>query len=185
MDQVKHAFVKLALQTHPDKEGGSAAKFLLVRQAFEAIQQQEEEETNGGGGGPMGWSAQELQEWWRQEMGEFLSFDMSEDTRHEVIRAYHTMGPSAGRDKGGYWEMARQLAEREEANNNKNGNRNSNSKEEVHQHHRMVTIMSTTTTTAMRVHGSSHHHHHNGDQGIHRSLEEKKKKWFEKTRDRK
>lgn len=103
---VKQAFIKLALQTHPDQVGnqnGSVEKFLRIRQAFESIQH---ESKNGGkNAGPSGWSAEELQEWWRQETGEFLSFHMSNQTRHEVIRAYHTMGPTAGRDKGGYWEM--------------------------------------------------------------------------------
>lgn len=128
MKVVKQAFVQLALQTHPDKEGGSAAEFLKVRQAFEEILAQHDDDNNNGNGGngnnnngrrPKGWSTEDLQHWWQQETGEFLSFEMSHSTRQEVIRAYHTMGPSDDvgpmRDKGGYWEMARQLAEREAA----------------------------------------------------------------------
>lgn len=103
-DEVKRAFVQLALQTHPDQQQGkdeknaatSTAAFLRIRQAFEQIQQ----EQHGGRHGPSGWSAQELRDWWQEETGEFLSFAMSESTRHEVIRAYHTMGPGSGRDKG-------------------------------------------------------------------------------------
>lgn len=112
MKDVQRAFVKLALQTHPDKPGGSAARFLQIRQAFESIRNSN---TGGGGGGGAEWTSAELEEWWQQETGEFLRFEMSHDTRRQVIDAYRTMGPSAGRDKGGYWEMARQLAEREDA----------------------------------------------------------------------
>mgnify|MGYP005854382711 CR=1 FL=1 len=106
LDQVKRAFVQLAMKTHPDQQGGSAEQFLRIRQAFENIQQQRH------GKGPPGWSANELKEWWEEETGEFLSFSMNDDTRQEVIKAFNTMGPE-GRDKGGYWEMARQLAERD------------------------------------------------------------------------
>eukprot|EP00977_Amphora_coffeiformis_P025200 scaffold18607_cov98-Amphora_coffeaeformis.AAC.1 len=95
------------MKTHPDQHGGSAEQFLHIRHAFESIQQQLQ------GKGPPGWSAEELKEWWEDETGDFLSFSMSDDTRQEVIDAFHAMGPTEGRDKGGYWEMARQLAERD------------------------------------------------------------------------
>ena len=126
-DQVKQAFIKLALQTHPDQQGGSSTSdFLRIRQAFETILRQEKD--NHSSNGPTGWSAEELKTWWEQETGEFLSFAMTDETRQEVIHAFRTMGHTAAaqgqhRDKGGYWEMARQLTEREDAMKRNNGGR--------------------------------------------------------------
>lgn len=108
-DTVRRAFVQLALRHHPDrsKGGSSAHEFVRIRQAFEAIQE------GSASSSPKGWSESEIQDWYRQETGEYLSFDMCEQTRREVVHAYRTLS-QGGKDKGGYWEMARQLAERED-----------------------------------------------------------------------
>jgi DnaJ-class molecular chaperone len=120
-DTVKTAFLKAALQHHPDhsKQADTAA-FIRIRQAFEEIVSQTSAtstETYGTATSPVvqTWKSDaEFQAWFRQATGEFLAFDMNHDTRQEVIRAYRTMS-AGGKDKGGYWEMARQLAEREDA----------------------------------------------------------------------
>lgn len=121
-ETVKAAFLKAALQHHPDhsKEPDTTA-FLRVRQAFEAIAYVSRSQDGDDGGAdtagkrkPSWKSDAEFQEWFRANTGEFLSFEMNHQTRQEVIRVYRTMS-SGGRDKGGYWEMARLLAEREDA----------------------------------------------------------------------
>lgn len=100
--QAKEAFIQLAHQYHPDKETGCVDTFLRVRRAFEALQEaqgiKEDEST--------------MNEWFHQETGEFLTSEMTESTRQEVLEAFRTLKPS-GLDKGGYWTMARMLAERD------------------------------------------------------------------------
>jgi DnaJ-class molecular chaperone len=121
-DTVKTAFLKAALQHHPDhsKQANTAA-FIRIRQAFEEIVSQTSATSTDTSVGTttspvvQTWKSDaEFQAWFRQATGEFLAFDMNHDTRQEVIRAYRTMS-AGGKDKGGYWEMARQLAEREDA----------------------------------------------------------------------
>lgn len=138
-EEVRRAFVKLALQHHPDlsqskqpaaandgdkqqEEGAttSSTKFIRIRQAFETIRNSildpdsVESDIDDVSTTFDDWTAEELREWYKQETGEWLTFDMCERTRHEVIHVYNTMS-QGGKDKGGYWEMARQLAEREES----------------------------------------------------------------------
>lgn len=126
-DEVRRAFVKLALEHHPDlspDDGEGAKKFISIRKAFETIRNEmlgidsDNPDSSGTAGeedatSPFaGWSPEELREWYRQETGEWLSFDICDKTRNEIIHVYNTMS-AGGKDKGGYWEMARQLAERE------------------------------------------------------------------------
>jgi hypothetical protein len=54
----------------------------------------------------------DLEPYFRHRTNEFLTFQMDETTRKEVIHVYNSMA-RGGNDKGGYWDMARQLAERE------------------------------------------------------------------------
>jgi DnaJ-class molecular chaperone len=124
-DTVKTAFLKAALQHHPDhSKHADTAAFIRIRKAFEEIVSQTGESsciasTDTTKRSPVvvqkTWKSDaEFQAWFRQATGEFLTFDMNHDTRQEVIRAYRTMS-AGGKDKGGYWEMARQLAEQEDA----------------------------------------------------------------------
>jgi hypothetical protein len=115
-DKVKRAFVKLALEKHPDQEGGSAEAFIAIRGAYEAIRKEisvEDSSENHADDPSAYWSPAELQEWFQRETGAFLSFEMCDKTRKEVINVYKTMS-HGGKDKGGYWDMARTLAEQEE-----------------------------------------------------------------------
>lgn len=131
-DHVKQAFVRLALEKHPDRVGSSNSnnasttksltpteEFVQIRQAFEAIHQlrrgtKDDENENDDDYWPDG------DEWWMYDDEDgivsnlFTSLKMSHDTRQEVINVYKTMAPG-GKDKGGYWDMARQMAERQEA----------------------------------------------------------------------
>lgn len=125
---VRLAFVKLALEHHPDRDSGSTENFLKIRQAFEEIQQDQagsdgsssrggtgSSNSGGGGGGrtPSGWTEDELREWYQEETGDFATFTITESTRQEVIEVYKTMLESGKAPKGGYWDYARQLTERE------------------------------------------------------------------------
>jgi DnaJ domain len=130
-ETVKAAFLKAALRHHPDhSKETDGAEFVRIRGAFEAIvsyhnntqmnpvkgnnQQSKPWWVKDEKKPPVWKNDAEFQEWFKQATGEHLSFDMNHETRQEVIRVYRTMS-SGGKDKGGYWEMARQLAEREDA----------------------------------------------------------------------
>lgn len=77
------------------------------------------------------WSSDaEFREWFRHETSKHLTFEMCDKTRAEVIHVYKTMS-QGGKDKGGYWEMARQLAERETTVGMKFDSRNSITKLEA------------------------------------------------------
>jgi DnaJ-domain-containing protein 1 len=124
---VRLAFVKLALEHHPDRDSGSTENFLKIRAAFEEIQQDQNggntdgsgrADRKGGGSGssggvPFGWTEDELREWYQEETGDFATFTITESTRQEVIEVYKTMLQSGKAPKGGYWDYARQLTERE------------------------------------------------------------------------
>jgi hypothetical protein len=125
---VRRAFVQLALEHHPDRASGSTENFLRIRQAFEDIQHAQggndddddaSVESRGRSSSsrrsstPSGWTPDELRQWYQDETGEFLAFSMSECTRQEVIQEYKRMSVGGKAPKGGYWELARQLTERE------------------------------------------------------------------------
>lgn len=140
-ETVQRAFVQLALKHHPDTSPhhgngeGTTDEFLRIRAALEHIRDIKFDTSNNKTNpidnndgaydwrqAPEDWSDLEYEEWLRfvndpAREREYLSFDMSESTRHEVIDAYKTMrqhGNAVGHDRGGYWEMARQIVEREE-----------------------------------------------------------------------
>ena len=156
LDQVKHTFLQLALQKHPDVAGsGSADEFMKIRQAFESIVQAEKAkrqqkqkhrsssiefdkvEVNRSQGSirytghvpPPGeddddeFDPDHWQSWFHRRTGMNLAFEMSEQTRREVIHAYQTLS-AGGKDKGGYWELARQLAEHADIVDRTNSNSN-------------------------------------------------------------
>lgn len=104
-DTVKSAFIKAALLHHPDRKGGNQEKFLVVREAFETILKQNEEQK------ALYKNEQDFNRWFEEESKHVLSFEMSDATMKEVVRVYRTMS-SGGKDKGGYWEMARLITER-------------------------------------------------------------------------
>lgn len=114
-DTVKAAFLKLAIKYHPD-QSGSQEDFLRVRGAFEQIVDSLKPK-NGEPKTRIYSSEEEFTAWFQNETKQFLSFEMSNATVNEVVKVYKTMSPS-GKDKGGYWEMARLLAERQ-ANSNR------------------------------------------------------------------
>lgn len=113
--QVKEAFLKLALEFHPDRQGKNDNKknseeFIRIRKAFEVIKA----DSNGRAEAtdePQ-WSEEEFREFMVEQTSEFLSFRMDHDTRQEVIDTVDKLSPG-GLDRGGTWLMARMLAERE------------------------------------------------------------------------
>jgi curved DNA-binding protein CbpA len=117
-ETVKAAFIKAALVHHPDhsKLPDSASEFIRIRQAFEQIvscigtveKANDIQENN-----PIWESDADFNEWFNIATGEYLAFEMNHQTRKEVIHVYRTMS-SGGLDRGGHWEMARQLTERED-----------------------------------------------------------------------
>ena len=111
--EVKAAFVKLALEHHPDtstsKCPSSGDQFTRIRQAFESIQQ-----VNGQTKvieQPQQWSDESLRIWILHETGQNLSFQMNAETRRQVASAASLS--QGGLDKGGMWELARTIARQE------------------------------------------------------------------------
>lgn len=105
---VKQAFLQAAMQYHPDlKDDKCDEQFIRIRQAFEQIVNKDDESN-------IFVNDKDLEPYFRHHTREFLAFDMDESTRKEVISVYENMS-RGGNDKGGYWDMARQLAEREAA----------------------------------------------------------------------
>jgi hypothetical protein len=118
-ETVKAAFIKAALRHHPDhsKSPDSTSEFVRIRQAFEQIvsstaagKHANDDDSNG----PVVWETDaDFNEWFKMATGEHLAFEMNHQTRQEVIHVYRTMS-AGGLDRGGHWEMARQLTERED-----------------------------------------------------------------------
>ena len=112
--------MKLALQHHPDRQGGgedktpnttdTTATFIQIRQAFEVIR----EGKNGRAEATdeSQWSEEDLREFMEEQTTAFLSFKMDHETRKAVIQTVTDLSPG-GLDRGGTWEMARMLAQRE------------------------------------------------------------------------
>jgi len=140
-ETVQRAFVQLALKHHPDTSShhgngeGTTDDFLRIRAALEHIRSikfgtnnkktssfdNDNDAAYDWRQAPDEWSDLEYEAWLRfvndpTVERDYLSFDMSESTKQEVMDAYKTMqhGNAVGHDKGGYWEMARQIVEREE-----------------------------------------------------------------------
>lgn len=112
LDEAKQAFLKLAMKKHPDR-GGSAKEFIRIRSAFSRIMSSDDNKDIHEDTGSSNSKYPEWQVWFHQNTGMDLSFEMSDATREEVVRVYRTLA-QGGKDKGGYWDMARQLAEQEE-----------------------------------------------------------------------
>lgn len=109
---VKRAFVEHALKKHPDQEGGSVEDFLLIREAYDSVRNSLAGPNKSSSDPTANWSISEMQAWFRKETGDYLTFEMCDKTRKEVIEVYSKMSRPLN-DKGGYWEMARILTERE------------------------------------------------------------------------
>jgi hypothetical protein len=113
--RVKQAFLKAAMRYHPDlSKNATTGDFVRIRQAFEQIVNNDDKDNDDtDDNSPANWMEDvDLEPYFRHRTNEFLTFDMDDQTRKEVIQVYETMS-RGGNDKGGYWEMARQLAERE------------------------------------------------------------------------
>lgn len=118
---VKVTFLKQAMKYHPDRSDNKtkdSAAFVRARHAFEQIM---DDHKNGRTkSNDQSWqdtstkwnSDDEFNDWFHRETTGHVSFSMCEKTRQEVIQVYKTLS-HGGRDKGGYWDMARQIAERE------------------------------------------------------------------------
>jgi DnaJ domain len=115
-EHVKKAFLKLALEHHPDTSksspSSSAETFTQIRQAFESIQHVNGQATIVGAI-PEKWNDESLQSWFHQQTGQNLSFRMDAATRRQVADAA-AMSPG-GLDKGGMWELARTIASEEKS----------------------------------------------------------------------
>ena len=104
-EQVKTAFVTLALQHHPDtSQKLSTERFTQIRQAFESIQ-----EGGGGGGLASGPVARPIVV--RQHDSLQTTVHLDAATRREVAKVANMS--HAGLDKGGMWDFARMIAQEE------------------------------------------------------------------------
>jgi hypothetical protein len=109
----------------PQKDLLPAAKhdeFVKVRSAYETIRAEHERRRQGAASSssssesPASFGRDALRSWYFRETGEELSvgFAMEDATRREVVHVHATLAPG-GLDRGGMWEMARQLAATENA----------------------------------------------------------------------
>ena len=117
-ETVKHAFLRAAMEHHPDQHArddvaAATDRFVRIRKAFEEIVIDKPDDDNGDDA-PDSWKTDpDLAPYFRVT-NEFLTFNMDSKTRKEVIHVFRTMS-HGGKDKGGYWDMARLIAEREAA----------------------------------------------------------------------
>lgn len=101
-EQVKTAFVTLALQYHPDtSQASSAERFNQIRQAFESIQ----------GGGKHQIEPTTGPKVVRQHDSLHTTVHLDAATRREVAKVANMS--HAGLDKGGMWDFARMIAQEE------------------------------------------------------------------------
>lgn len=113
---VKETFIKLAHQHHPDRQqdktenDDAVAAFIRIRQAFEIIREGKHGKAEATSESQ--WGEEELVDFKNERTAEFLSFKMDHDTRQAVIQTVTDLSPG-GLDRGGTWEMARMLAQRE------------------------------------------------------------------------
>jgi molecular chaperone DnaJ len=96
-DEVKKAFRRLAVQYHPDKEGGDEAKFKEVNEAYEVLKDQSKRQRydqfghagvggNGGGGNPFeGFGGQ----------GQNINFDFGDMGLGDIFSSFFGGGPGA------------------------------------------------------------------------------------------
>ncbi len=118
-ETVKAAFTKAALMHHPDhsKSPESTVEFVRIRRAFEEITAIQLKRGNNFSSDinsniPVWETEDEFNKWLKMAVGEYFALHIQ--TCDEIIHVYRTMS-SGGLDKGGHWEMARQLTEREDA----------------------------------------------------------------------
>lgn len=124
---VKETFVSAAMKLHPDRPGGDAKAFIRLRQAFESIVHANEEEAQSRRNKHKSDTTTDYydneeddhwQVWFYKQTGMDLAFDLTEETRDEIVEMYNKIGKSQGdfikMNKGGYWDMARELAEQHE-----------------------------------------------------------------------
>ena len=115
---VKKAFVKLALEHHPDTahdKSLSHETFASIRQAFESIRNDNGRATTADGvdnNNHTEWTDESLDSWFYQETGQHLSFHMDSSTRQEVKEVAETMS-RGGLDTGGLWDLANMIARQE------------------------------------------------------------------------
>ena len=120
-ETVKAAFIKAALRHHPDhsKAPESTGEFVRIRRAFEEITAVHQKRGNNvtsdiNSNIPVWETEDEFNKWLKMAVGEYFALHVNRQTCDEIIHVYRTMS-SGGLDKGGHWEMARQLTEREDA----------------------------------------------------------------------
>jgi DnaJ-class molecular chaperone len=142
-DFVKRRFIELAMNTHPDiisssspndnndndvdaeKKRDATDEFIRLRQAFEAIREDLDEDNNIAS-----WSDDNFKAWFFEETGHHdIMFKMDLTTRKEVIDIANNQS-QGGLDKGGMWEMARNMAEQEK-NLKKQKNNHHHSKKSI------------------------------------------------------
>lgn len=121
--EVKHRFVELALQHHPDlNANGDSTEFLRFRQAFERIRESQDGTARLGSDGPeeggasTRWSSdEEFLAWFHEETShQDVMFRMDLATRKEVMDIAKSQS-QGGLDRGGMWEMARAMAEQDQS----------------------------------------------------------------------
>lgn len=125
---VQKAFVKLALEHHPDTttannrttmNPSSSEHFVRFRQAFEQIRddhypRMNESNTNNNNmqddAGTFSWTEEDFLDWFNEQTGVQLTCDQ----RRELVKLYRNQIPG-GRYDGPHWDLARRLVAYQDA----------------------------------------------------------------------
>jgi curved DNA-binding protein CbpA len=127
LETARKAFVKLAIQHHPDTNEGddvSAQQFMRIRQAFERIRDDGSKNVINGNfnasdddGGDddeehpsASWTEEDFLQWFFEHTG----LRLTSDQRRELVHLYRSRIPG-GRYDGPSWELARRLVTEQDA----------------------------------------------------------------------
>jgi curved DNA-binding protein CbpA len=126
METAQSAFIKLAIQHHPDTNEGdekSVQNFVRIRQAFERIRDHSKNRAKDGTGSrkddgddsgykhpPGSWTEDDFLQWFFEQTG----MRLTSDQRQELVHLHRSRIPG-GRYDGPSWELARRLAFEQDA----------------------------------------------------------------------
>jgi curved DNA-binding protein CbpA len=113
-ETVQKAFIKLALEHHPDTtdrdDKKSSEHFIRIRTAFERIRDLQEPSSDDKDHTILAWTEEDFLQWFYEQTGQRLTSEQ----RRELVQLYRTQIPG-GRYDGPAWELARRLVAEQDA----------------------------------------------------------------------